>query len=473
MTGGLIELKSKNTLSILTDNSKSGITFFKSVYIRRSYFVIEPTLISFDTYTNFGTTSSVELPTPADLINKMYVRVELPSLPKKEKNNIENINLTVINNFIKISKIAYIKFQELLICDNVCDIEFIKSTIKSSFQNETFTDFKNILKNTVYKYNDVSIYQICSIPNIDLPTLGRKIKIAMKILINIYNFEINISNKSDNIKWVKNVGIELIKEARIYIGEQLIVSHDREWLRLYFNIFNDSSLKKAYDNMINSKNVLFIPLRFWFTMNIKNSLVLPSLQKIRIEIDFENAEKLVTSKCKNRLNMKAELLVDFIHLDNKDKFLVREDQEILIEQLELMKFNISLRDAPYILDNFNKPSKELIWIIKKSDESLCFIKKCGIKYQDEDRTPFVSGKFYDALMPWYFHINSSKKIYLYPFALFQDPSGFSNLSPQYYKVSLRIKLNKDICFDKSQLYVFSRGMNYLTYSKGYVKLKYV
>lgn len=468
-------IKTKNKPSLI-ELKKTNITFFKCVYLRRSYFAMESIEINFDTFANFGTTTTLEIPKSGDLINKMYVKIELPELSNLECNDIEyNNDHMVINDFLKGNRKAYKKALILLQCDNQINLNDILMDIKSLFakliSNDLANKFMNILKKTPFKYNELCIIDICSL-NVDIDIFTKKIHAANDLSINIYNYFFGNKKGTKNKNYIKNIGNKLIKEVTFYIGNQKIDKQYSEWLNIWFELFGKNSLRKAYNKMINDNNTLYIPLQFWFNQNIANSLSLLNLenQKIKIEIVFEDLQNIFNKKnnsCKKISFKNATMLIDYIFLEPQSKQLFNKNTIIPIEQIELMKFEAN-ENTICILDNFNKPCKELIWGIYPQNYKKNVIINSSIKYNDYDRVSKLDNTFYNYVIPYYFHTNSPTiNINVYPFSLFTEQAHLSGSSD--LKLIPKITLNINCCLPKNNckyyVYVFSRTINYLIINK--------
>lgn len=465
MAGGLVQISAscnKNEVyyNIVnksnTQNIHRGITFFKSVYIRRCRIRIQQTVLNFDTGVNYGQTSTLELPNKGSYINSMFIKIN-KNIKTTNKKEITETNNSV-EEFIKASNIAYKKAQEFLSCDNITSMQFITSNIKSSFiiNNQILQTFKQYLRTTPYKYDDVSIYQICLIPDISKNLLTQKINIAVKILNNIYN---SCNKKKSNTQDSILFGKKIIECVKLYIGDQKIVEHDNNWLFIYQQLFRQQSLNKTLGRML-SGDTIFVPLVFWFCKDLSKALPVPILQKIRLEVTF-------AEKCELDVNFSAEVLVDYIFLDNN----FFSNQKIPIEQIEYQVFNITKDSNTFQLDNFNRTSKELIWYIPDKNFK---VKESGVMFNDVERAPTVNKNFYNYLMPYYFHYSSFQNLFCYPFGLNSDTlSGSSNLRI-IKKVTLVVKPDKFNNFDcQSKLYVYSRGINYLIFEDGCYKLCFI
>ena len=120
MTGGLLQLVKRDKQDLFLIDEPS-ITFFKSVYKRYTNFSQELEPLLFNTNLGFGKKVSCNIARNGDLINKMYLRVNLPSIPKlyDSVTGLEDTN----KKFAWVKKIGYalIKNVELEIGGRVID----------------------------------------------------------------------------------------------------------------------------------------------------------------------------------------------------------------------------------------------------------------------------------------------------------------------------------------------------------------
>ena len=81
MTVGLLQLVKKDKQDMYL-TSEPKVTFFKSVYKRYTNFTQELEPLLFNTELGFGKKVSCNIAKNGDLVNKMYLKVNLPSIPK-------------------------------------------------------------------------------------------------------------------------------------------------------------------------------------------------------------------------------------------------------------------------------------------------------------------------------------------------------------------------------------------------------
>ena len=101
MGGGLLQIVS-STNEDLFITSKPQITFFKLVFYTYTNFSIETLEEFFDGAPNFGESVTCTLAKTGDLINHMYLKIDLPEVHIPIVNNsiIHPKNKTFINNII-------------------------------------------------------------------------------------------------------------------------------------------------------------------------------------------------------------------------------------------------------------------------------------------------------------------------------------------------------------------------------------
>lgn len=457
--------------------SIKGITYFKAVYLRKGYAVIETSEIQFDSYYDFGITTNLEIPITADYINKIYIKVVLPKLfiPKIKKEI--NPNIEEINKLKKLNEKCCELYNELIKCENITCNE-ITSNINDIFENYNDINIKNIVKYSPYNINDILPKLICN--NIsDIDIIGKKLSNSILICNYIEQYyDRKFKDIDDNIKysWKKNIGNRLLKQINFIIDDIKIVTHNSTWLNTWFELFGNDSLRNTYNKLIGNipelynydsetkeEYILYIPLRFWFCNSIDKSLIIPKSQKLKLEITFEKLNNLIKGDYKFDVNIKsASVLIDYIHLQNK--FI--NSRTILIEQLEYTRF--ILNKNTYELYNFTKPSIELIWKTKKN-----IVNKTCIKFKNVDRTLCITSNFYNKLLPFYNHTNSPKNgIFNYAFSLFPEenqPSGVSE-----FNIIKDIKLFiEGLLNENTELHVYSRNFNYLSYENDMLNLKFI
>ncbi len=229
------------------------------------------------------------------------------------------------------------------------------------------------------------------------------------------------------MRWVDNVGHQLIKSVSVDIGGKTIDKHYSDWLEIWTQLTVPASKIDGYRQMIgqDKKNFLnqntglqadvlsalagpnntyienkivgrdiFIPLKFWFCRNVGLSLPLISLQyhPVRINVEFRSAEELILvysgdvtdedgrvagwvalnnfNKYVNYSSLQATLWIEYVFLDVEERRrFAQVSHEYLIEQVQLIESPCMPDSIKTINLSFNHPVKELIWVIKGFEDS--------------------------------------------------------------------------------------------------------
>tara|TARA_B110000908_G_C10264593_1_gene462448 strand:+ start:832 stop:2301 length:1470 start_codon:yes stop_codon:yes gene_type:complete len=193
-------------------------------------------------------------------------------------------------------------------------------------------------------------------------------------------------------KWVKRIGLALIKYIDIEIGGILISRLYNDWLHIWHELTLKSGLKPGFNKIIGNIDYLeklsdgkdsyelMIPINFWFTR--ESGLFLPLISiyqhEINIEIEFNEIENLyiespnhyveiddnfvifeknefIVQKTRNNIN-----IIKFIHFDNLTKKLyfnkIKGDL-LLDEKYQLIgensKYSLTLNSSYIITKDFD------------------------------------------------------------------------------------------------------------------------
>ena len=216
-------------------------------------------------------------------------------------------------------------------------------------------------------------------------------RILLRTTLPKYTIPTNTNYKL--IKWVNNIGEQLIKYVEIEIGGQRIDKHYGEWLHLWNELTCPSSQELGYQKMIGNipsltknnsqeasidEQTLYIPLQFWFCKNPGLALPLIALQyhEVKISIEFQDLRNLLiieeqSSGASNMPNLSLEdssLWVDYIFLDQEERQRFAQlSHEYLIEQLQYPGEETLQATSNKVRLNFNHPVKEIIWVVQTQD----------------------------------------------------------------------------------------------------------
>ena len=169
-----------------------------------------------------------------------------------------------------------------------------------------------------------------------VPDFGRKVSLSVSknadLMGDIYlkvilpSFPTNSHPEISNIKkcrWVKMIGLALIKNVDIEIGGILINRLYSDWLYIWNELTLNSGKKKGYKKMIGDIDILTtysngkksyeltIPINFWFTR--ESGLFLPLISiyhhDIIIEVEFNQISDLYQQKPTNYIFIKENIVL--------------------------------------------------------------------------------------------------------------------------------------------------------------------
>jgi hypothetical protein len=221
------------------------------------------------------------------------------------------------------------------------------------------------------------------------------------------------SNRHLKFKWIKNIGLTLIKEVELKIGDVTMQKLSSDWLNIWYDLSID---KSKFDNIIgnkaelnnpvvfNNKKVIIknnkldfnfypnssqennipsirktklnIPLKFWFNKELRTALPMAyfNTTTIKVSITLEDAENLYTlysseldqdisPSLYNELYDTNYTLKDFLKEEIKDYVIninaYIQKQGYLLSTDEL-SYLISIGRKDYILDDIQILEKSLL-----------------------------------------------------------------------------------------------------------------
>jgi hypothetical protein len=332
--------------------------------------------------------------------------------------------------------------------------------------------------------------------------------------------EADLPEPGSNIVYRNSVGHALLKEVELEIGGQRIDKHYADWLEIWSELTLPAEKRDGYKLMtgkhdsnavLSDKNTgknLHIPLIFFFNRNPGLALPLIALQyhEVKINITFEEhsnlcfdltsaTEPVAANPATGQLN--AKLYVDYVYLDTDERRrFAQVSHEMLIEQLQFTG-DESISNTKVRL-NFNHPVKELVWVVKDTDnivdpfsynvgdetesDATTYeigtgsdpIESAKLMLNGHDRFSERDGRYFRLVQPYQHHTRvPSKAVYCYSFALKPEehqPSGTCNFS-RIDNATLSLKYNDTLDSD-SVLKVFAVNYNVLRIMSGMGGLAY-
>jgi hypothetical protein len=330
-------------------------------------------------------------------------------------------------------------------------------------------------------------------------------------------------SQASNDELCKYFGLRIINYVEVEIGGQAIDKHYSHWMYIWNELSLPHSKKQGYYDMIGAyggkpgtdmEKMLYVPLEFWFCRNVGLALPLISLQyhEVKININFETAEKCKGTSTSLAGSFSASLWVDYIFLDTDERRrFAQSSHEYLIEQLQFTGQesiqNVNVKSKL----SFNHPCKEIVWFVTKSHTTIedtnnnwmnYTVDHNNIKIQNSDKTQeklmsilsasafnvsknhtgtaklvlngndrfsLRNGSYFNLVQPFQHHENvpSNAGINVYSFALKPEehqPSGTLNMS-RIDTAVLNLSMNPDVSYSSSS------GHNLSVYAVNYNVLR--
>jgi hypothetical protein len=294
------------------------------------------------------------------------------------------------------------------------------------------------------------------------------------------------------------VGFQLIKQAELRIGGQMIDRQSGTWMHVWTELTNTTDQKALLEKLVGPKNsdgtigsvtttiTAHIPLQFAFCRNPGLALPLIALQyhEVEIVIEFNTKAKCSAAGSAGTQTMtNVSLWADYIFLDTEErKNFAQNPHEYLIETVQSQDSSLKAASLNSVRLTFNHPTKELIWVSRMSnpagDEFSDFGSAVGtdnitdakLKLNGQDRFAKRVGGYFNYVQPYQHHTGKPDTgIQCYSFAIKPEehqPSGTCNFS--------RIdNVNLDVTATSAgTLTVFAHSYNVLRVASGMGGLAY-
>lgn len=323
-----------------------------------------------------------------------------------------------------------------------------------------------------------------------------------------FRIELPATGNSE-VGWINGVGNFMIKDVRLHLGGVEIVKMTGEYIDMYYRYALDSSKFANYQNMVKrvsgfrqtsltDSQILLVPLPWWFTRRINDTLPTVALQytDIEIEINFRPInECLYSASARSGLGdlvnlntleiTNIELFAEFYNLDDRERTeMAEKEHTYIIEQVQHVDYNVNGSGEQYIYDiNFNLGVKELIWFYRSeyyenlnrwdkyaarnSSIDATPIIDFGILFNGSDRVILQTAEHARLLQPLRHH-NSASSDYIFMYCFAENcnsiqSSGYVNMSRLDKK---QLQLKWQTYTGAGTLHVFAINHNVLFIKKG-------
>ena len=215
-----------------------------------------------------------------------------------------------------------------------------------------------------------------------------------------------------------NNGSQIIKEATIEIGGQMIDKHYQEWNEIWNELSTPESKAIGLKSMQgcigvsgeSGANMIQIPLNFWFCRNAGLALPLIALQyhEVKIHLDITNGG--------NTEDKTLKFFVDYIYLDTEErKRFAQNSHEYLIEQIQRQPISNSKSQTLV----FNHPVKEIIWTNVRGNN----YGSAKLKLNGQDRFSYQKRDYFQLRQPYDYHTSIPKQNLPFLASVLNDSSG--------------------------------------------------
>jgi hypothetical protein len=361
------------------------------------------------------------------------------------------------------------------------------------------------------------------------PNFGKSFRLTIPrkgdLIKNIYlHLELpELKPSGDFVSYINFIGYNIIETVELYIGGSLIDKQTGEWLYIWNELTVLEEKKRAYYEMVgghdfenyssrngNKGGTYIIPLSFWFSSDIGQSIPLVALQYSDVEFRIKfrkfdelwissNGEAPVIPEGSSAYKITScQVSVEYVYLDNKErKLFAKSNHEYLIKQIQYsLKNDILANEKKKTFNlNFNHPVLELIFVVQNKkvknkgpnsgNDWLNFSKTITYPFKDsiksakillngQERTPDFTAKelrFYN-LFERHTGIPNNF-IYMYSFSLKPEhyqPTGSCNFS-RFDNKQLELEFEDGI--EHSELKIYALNYNVLRFSMGLAGLAYV
>jgi len=467
-------------------------------------------------------------------------------------------NYIKVTDFMSINRSAYIRALDIFLAQNTSGSERIIQEVNDTFNEQgnqmIIENFLNLLSSdseAPFLYEEISMQSIISnfTGGDDKNIIFKAMTIGIDRSIKTQKYYLEIErdtrllledNSNENIKfaWVDKIGHAIIDDIELNIGGQKIDRQFGDWLNIWYELSGDRDTQDAYNKLIGNVEILKgfnrdkkpeyklkIPLQFWFNRYSGLAIPLVALEyhDVMFEVKFRKIEEvsyvennklikipnidegLFLSELSEQsgIDISASMFVDYIYLDSHErKRFAQSSHEYLIDQVQVLEIeDINQQNFQCVLNNFNHPVKEIIWVAQKikytenidgytklrwdnyslTDNNIGNpIKYSQIDFHSYIRVPRLDGNYFNYAQPLQHHNASpSDGINMYSFSLFPEesqPSGTANFN-QLARVTLKVEFDEGLILDDGtidpiNLKIYVRNTNILRIISGMAGLAF-
>ena len=452
-------------------SGQAEITYFKLVYKQYTNFSIETIPQYFKTEPDFSRKITINISKNADLLNKLYLSVVLPSIPPSRHSYLPN----------GIKKFRWIEKIGLGIIKNI-DLEIggvLVDKISGEYMNIVYELSNNIGQQK--GYNNM----IGNLDEIKKFTNGKK----------SYNLQIPL-----NFWFCEDSGLSLPliamthNDVKIHVEfsnfNKCFIESPTHYINVknYFCLFKEGEIlqQDINGNIALGRFIYFdvVERRLYYD-KISNDFIIPPINSTRynivgrdtnFEVSIQNNSSITKDESYfpyNYPSLEASyLLANYVYLDNKERWeFTHKDLEYLIPLIDnVPEKKVYSTNVSYKIDLINNPTKIIYWrgqLLSNYESNDIFnyttspvkdngtlINKVAIVINSINRESDTDNKFYRQIQIYKNRLSSTQDgIMLYSFSLYPNeyqPSGTLNFG-KVDDAYLQLTLNKIVNYQQPML----------------------
>ena len=399
MTGGLLQLVAYgNQDALLTINPE--FTFFKSLYHRYTNFSKVTNKIDVSKKLLFGTINNVNIPKNADLLDNIYIHLELPTLSVEyERELYEELSYQINNSSLDVP------------------IKFI-----------TKTEYNNLYENVgnINNFIDNKQYYNCITHFTDSTNTAN----------NMYAGLINVNNLIDsNLSLTSNVDVYYLINKELIISNELDSTLFKDFDNAIELTREESILKTNFDNVSNNNYFQKLLLNLFYNNNVCALINYLKFKSDNYDINTANEyleslnDKILYYYTNNNYNLLAYNLISFNSLLEYGKTL---DFNTSIYGTNKIEINF---DSEYIYETTTASDYNILFLIDSNTFSLKNIKSVLLK---DSSTSTTTESYLYNLFTSTFSVSNN-----FCLSNYLNVTGWSNSNTIYTVSSKNLKANSD------------------------------
>jgi len=453
MGSGVIQLVSYGVQDMYFIH-KPTITFFKVLYKRHTNFAIEPMPQLFNTKADFGNRVTCTIAKNADLINRIYLIVNLPPIGKflniPNESGAGNSNIACCA-WTKNIGYQLIKRIDLEIGGFIIDRHYsdwfniwYEITVPITKRAELDAMIGNVpelyeLTNSKQGYllYIPLLFWFCRFPNLALP------------LVSLYNTDVNINVEFNSLDQCLILGpthyIKILDSICLFVKGEILQQTINNIIYYYKFIYFDYHNNNLYYIKITPE--ILLQSAIIYSVNNPNYFVTPNTT--HTETLYYNLPKYFSHIINLALG-NSFLLVDYVFLDSPERLkFAKNENEYLIDVLTYDTEKILYHANNKIKVNYGQTCKEFIfrcnynyitsgYILDAFNYTTCIINGSNIintallLLNGQERFKQQSIEYFEYIQSFMYHTTASAVgINIYSFAIEPEkhqPSGYCNLS---------------------------------------------